>query len=201
MKLWRRSRRVRSIPCCELIIHINLILTFRLGSSLKKSRKTFPQRDLIPDIVPMVRPGQVPPCGVVTRPTLQCSSHKSDDNGLRNHITKPKGAYDHNILIGPIIISSNHSQLLTSLVECVEGKVEITLGMGARYDCPDSSSILGHHRIDYGKNENLQVEHSIRKLPRQSAITDHNGCDGGLALASVKSKLLESFFEIARVVP
>src|SRR2546426_9622202 len=104
-------------------------------------------------------------------------------------------------MIGPIIISSNHSQLLTNLVERGERKVEITLGMGARYDCPYSSSILGHHRIDYRKDENLQLEQCIRKLPRQSAITDHDGCDGGLALASVKSKLLKPFFEVARVVP
>src|SRR5213080_2068458 len=99
------------------------------------------------------------------------------------------------------MFSSDQSHFSARLFKRVSSLVKILLGVRAGHYGSDSCSILRDHRVDDREDEDAHLEHAVSKLASLPALAHHHGGYRSLAVSSIKPEILQSFLEIARVVP
>src|SRR5207247_11397911 len=99
------------------------------------------------------------------------------------------------------MFSSDQSHFSARLFKRVSSLVKILLGVRAGHYGSDSCSILRDHRVDDREDEDAHLEHAVGKLASLPAFAHHHGGYRSLAVSSIKPEILQSFLEIARIVP
>src|SRR5436309_3609763 len=99
------------------------------------------------------------------------------------------------------MFSSDESHFSARLFKRVSSLVKILLGVRAGHYGSDSCFILRDHRVDDWEDEDAHLEHAVSKLASLPAFAHHHGGYRSLAVSSIKPEILQSFLEIARIVP
>ena len=85
--------------------------------------------------------------------------------------------------------SSNHSQLFPGLGKGLHRLIEMIPSVGGGDLGANASGVLGHHGIEESDGVDAVVEESVGKLLREGRIAEHDGGNGVIGTADLKTGL------------